>query len=84
MPITELGLKGNIPSLLCGDGIGIVLLMDLRQNPTLAPFLIAEVETLIPSWAISNAFAHLTSTSAWDKWVASDQILEIWISPFVL
>jgi len=33
----------------------VILLMDLGQNPAYAPLLTIEVETLIPSWAISNA-----------------------------
>jgi hypothetical protein len=50
----------------------VVLLVDLSQNFAYVPLLIIEVKTLIPSWAISNALAHLTSNSAWEKWVVSN------------
>ncbi len=50
----------------------VVLLVDLSQNFAYVPLLIIEVKTLIPSWAISNALAHLTSNFAWEKWVVSN------------
>jgi hypothetical protein len=52
----------------------VVLLVDFGQNPIFAPLLTFELETLAPSWAISNVLAHLTSTLAWEKWVVSNQI----------
>jgi hypothetical protein len=52
----------------------IILLVDLSQNLTFVHLLIIEVGTLTPSWAIFNAFAHLTFAPTWEKWVISDQI----------
>jgi len=40
----------------------IVLLVNHNQNPTSAPLLNVEVETLTPSWAFFDAPAHRTST----------------------
>jgi hypothetical protein len=60
----------------------VVLLVDPSQNLASAFLLIIKVETLIP-WAISDAPTHLTSLPAWEKWVISDQIYEIWISPSI-
>jgi len=50
----------------------VVLLVDLGQKFAYVPLLIIEVKTLTPSWAISNALAHLTSNSTWEKWVVSN------------
>jgi hypothetical protein len=36
----------------------IKLLVDLDQNLVFAPLLIVVLETLDPSWAISNVHAH--------------------------
>jgi len=52
----------------------VVLLVDHGQNLIYAPLLTNELKTLAPSWAISNAPAHSTSTLAWEKWVVLDQI----------
>jgi hypothetical protein len=52
----------------------IVLTVDLGQNLIFIPLLIVKLEILAPSWAISDALVHLTSTFAWEKLVASDQI----------
>jgi hypothetical protein len=41
----------------------VVLLMDPSQNLVFIPLLIVELETLVPSWAISNVPTHLTSTT---------------------
>jgi hypothetical protein len=38
----------------------VVLLMDLGQNLVFALLLINELETLVPSWDISDVLAHLT------------------------
>jgi hypothetical protein len=46
--------------------------VDFDQNLVSIPLLIVELETLAPSWAISNNLAHLTSTLAWEKWVILD------------
>jgi hypothetical protein len=48
--------------------------VDPSQNPAFAHLLTAEVESLIPSWAILDALAHLTSTFAWEKWVVLGHI----------
>jgi hypothetical protein len=61
----------------------VVLLVDPSQNPAFAPLLTIKVETLAPSWAISDALAHLTSTPTREKWVVSNHIYDIWIFPFV-
>jgi hypothetical protein len=50
----------------------IILLVDLDQNLVLAPLLIIELEILVPSWAIFDAFVNLTYTFAWEKWVVLD------------
>jgi len=38
----------------------LVLLIDSDQNPISIPLLIVTLETLAPSWAISDAPTHLT------------------------
>ncbi len=57
--------------------------MDLDQKLVFVPLLTIELETLAPFWAISDTLAHLTSIPPWEKWVVSNQIYEIWISPFI-
>ncbi len=61
----------------------VIPLVDPSQNLIFAPLLTIELETLAPSWTISHALAHLTSTPTWEKWVVSNQIKNIWISLFV-
>jgi hypothetical protein len=41
----------------------VVLLVDPSQNLIFIPLLIAELETLILSWAISDVPTHLTSAT---------------------
>jgi hypothetical protein len=43
----------------------VVLLVDPGQNPIFAPLLNTELKTLVPSWAIFDALAHMTSIRAW-------------------
>jgi hypothetical protein len=57
--------------------------VDPSQNLIYVPLLTIELETLAPSWAISNAPTHLISIPAWERYVVLDQTLEIWISLFV-
>jgi hypothetical protein len=45
----------------------VVPLVNLNQNHVSIPLLITKLETLAPSWAISNALA-------WEKLVVSYQI----------
>jgi hypothetical protein len=47
----------------------IVLLVDHGQNLVSVLLLTIDIETLAPSWAISNIPTHLTSVPAWEKWV---------------
>ncbi len=51
-----------------------MLLVDPSQNLVSTLVLIVELETLAPSWAISNAPTHMISALAWEKWVVSNQI----------
>jgi hypothetical protein len=43
----------------------VVLLVDPGQNPISAPLLITELKILVPSWAIFDTLAHMTSIRAW-------------------
>jgi hypothetical protein len=52
----------------------VVLLVDLGPNLIFALLLTIELETPAPSWAISNAFTHLISAPAWERFVVLDQI----------
>jgi len=52
----------------------IVLLVDPRQIFVFALQLTNELETPVPSWAISNAPTHLTFAPTWEKWVVLNQI----------
>jgi hypothetical protein len=45
----------------------VIPLVDPSQNLIFAPLLTIELETLAPSWTISHALAHLTSTPTWEK-----------------
>jgi hypothetical protein len=42
----------------------VVLFVDPRQNHISTPLLITELETLVPSWAIFDVPAHITSILA--------------------
>jgi hypothetical protein len=46
--------------------------VDPNPNLVSIPFLVAELETLAPSWAISNALAHLIFVLAWEIFVVLD------------
>jgi hypothetical protein len=50
----------------------VVLLVDLGPSLISTPLMVAKLEILIPSWAISNALAHLISTFAWERFVVLD------------
>ncbi len=45
----------------------VVLQVDPSQNHVFVPLLVVEVETLAPSWAISNVLAHLIFAPTWGK-----------------
>jgi hypothetical protein len=45
----------------------VVPSVDLGPNLMSFPLLAIELETLAPSWAISDVPAHLISTHAWEK-----------------
>jgi hypothetical protein len=46
--------------------------MDLSPGPISIPLLVAKLEILVLSWAISNALAHLIFTFAWERFVVLD------------
>jgi hypothetical protein len=65
MPIVKLGFEGGIPSLFYGDGT--------NQSPVSTPLLTTILETMAPSWAISNTPSNQTSAPTWEKLVVLDQ-----------
>jgi hypothetical protein len=74
MCIAELGLEGNIPSLLCGDGTIVGLLVDPCQILVFVPLMTIVLEIMAPSWAISDVLAHQIFAPTWEKLVILDQI----------
>ncbi len=52
----------------------VIPLVVPSQNHVYVLMLTVELETLTPSWAMSNAHVHHASTHAWEKLVILDQI----------
>jgi len=48
--------------------------VDHGQNPIFVPLLTTKLETLAPSWAVSDAPTLLTSAPTWEKLVVLDHI----------
>jgi hypothetical protein len=72
MHVAKLGLEGSIRSFFYGDGTYCCTFGGFWSKSCIYFLLIVEVETSIPSKAIFDVFAHLTSVPTWDKWVVLD------------
>jgi hypothetical protein len=67
--VAELGLKGSIPSLLCGVGTYSCTYSGSKSRSCYILLVAIELEILAPSWAIFDDLAHLIFALAWERYV---------------